>query len=123
MPLLVRCREADEALPALPVHVTGIAELDVRNERRNHPGGTLATLQRVCGGSDQDRADVILVVSSGDPTRAAAAIRAARPDLEAATNEQMLGRIEDGGFTYFRQISTVLTTVTVAFRAARSPCC
>jgi len=27
----------------------------------------------------------------------------------------MLGRIEQGGFTYFRQISTVLTTVTVAF--------
>ena len=27
----------------------------------------------------------------------------------------MLGRIQQGGFTYFRQISTVLTTVTVAF--------
>ena len=40
---------------------------------------------------------------------------AGRPDLRAATNAQMLGRIEQGGFTYFRQISTVLTTVTVAF--------
>jgi putative ABC transport system permease protein len=27
----------------------------------------------------------------------------------------MIGRIEQGGFTYFRQISTALTTVTVAF--------
>jgi putative ABC transport system permease protein len=115
VPLLVRCREADEALPALPVRVTGIAELTFELSDEITLAGSLATLQRVCGGSDQDRADVILVVSSGDPTRAAAAIRAARPDLEAATNEQMLGRIEDGGFTYFRQISTVLTTVTVAF--------
>ena len=60
---------------------------------------------------------MILVVSAGDPRRAAAAIRAARPDLQAATNEEMLGRIQDTGFTYFRQISSVLTTVTVTFSA------
>ena len=41
--------------------------------------------------------------------------RTASTDLRAATNQQMLGRIEQGGFTYFRQISTVLTTVTVSF--------
>ena len=29
----------------------------------------------------------------------------------------MLGRIQEGGFTYFRQISSVLTTVTVSFSA------
>lgn len=115
VPLLVRCREADEALPPLPVHVTGIAELTFELSDEITLAGALATLQRACAGTDQDRADVILVVSDGEPARAAAAIRAARPDLEAATNDQMLGRIEEGGFTYFRQISTVLTTVTVAF--------
>ena len=115
VPLLVRCREADEALPPLPVRVTGIAELTFELSDEITLAGSLATLQRVCGDPDQDRADVILVVSSGDPARTAGAIRAARPELEAATNEQMLGRIQDGGFTYFRQISTVLTTVTVAF--------
>jgi len=115
VPLLVQCHDADEALPPLPVQVTGIAELTFELSDEITLGGSLATLQQVCGGSDQDRADVILVVSSGGPARAAAAIRAARPDLEVATNEQMLGRIQDGGFTYFRQISAVLTTVTVAF--------
>ena len=32
-----------------------------------------------------------------------------------ATNEEVIGRIEQTGFTYFRQISTVLTTVTLTF--------
>jgi putative ABC transport system permease protein len=58
---------------------------------------------------------MILVRSAGDPDTAAESIRRLRPDLSAATNQEMLGRIEQGGFTYFRQISTVLTTVTVAF--------
>jgi putative ABC transport system permease protein len=60
---------------------------------------------------------MILVVSRGDASRAAESIRAARPELRVATNEEMLGRIQEGGFTYFRQISAVLTTVTVSFSA------
>jgi putative ABC transport system permease protein len=35
--------------------------------------------------------------------------------LRAATNSEVVGRIQQTGFTYFRQISTVLTTVTVSF--------
>jgi putative ABC transport system permease protein len=31
------------------------------------------------------------------------------------TNEQALGQLQQRGFTYFRQISTVLTAVTVSF--------
>ena len=31
------------------------------------------------------------------------------------TNDEVVGRLQETGFTYFRQISTVLTTVTVAF--------
>jgi ABC-type lipoprotein release transport system permease subunit len=115
--LLVQCRAAEEALPALPVRVSGIAEFTFELSDEITIAGPLAVLQRACGGSEQDAADVILVVSSGDAARTAAGIRSARPDLEAATNEQMLGRIQDGGFTYFRQISSVLTTVTVSFSA------
>jgi ABC-type antimicrobial peptide transport system permease subunit len=47
--------------------------------------------------------------------RAAAALRQARPDLRPLTNEEVLGRVERTGFTYFQQISTVLTTVTLTF--------
>jgi putative ABC transport system permease protein len=117
VPLLVRCHATDEALPPLPVRVSGVAELTFELSDEITLGGPLSTLQRACGGDDQDAADLILVVSAGDAARAAAAIRAARPDLEAATNQQMLDRLQDGGFTYFRQISSVLSTVTVAFAA------
>ena len=45
----------------------------------------------------------------------AAAVRAAQPRLNVATNEQVLGRLQRNGFTYFRQISAVLTAVTLGF--------
>jgi putative ABC transport system permease protein len=117
LPLSVRCHVADEALPPLWVKVTAVTEFTFELSEEITIGGPLAVLQKACGGTDQDQADMILVVSAGDARRTAAAIRTARPDLQAATNEEMLGRIQDTGFTYFRQISSVLTTVTVTFSA------
>ena len=117
LPLLVRCRASDEVLPPLPVRVAGVAELTFELSDEITVAGRLATLQRACGGDDQDEADVILAVSAGDAARAATTIRTARPELSAATNEEMLGRIQATGFTYFRQISSVLTAVTVTFAA------
>jgi putative ABC transport system permease protein len=58
---------------------------------------------------------MILVTSAGDPARAATDITALDPALAAITNEQAVTRMEQTGFTYFRQISTVLTTVTISF--------
>ena len=117
LPLSLRCHVADEALPPLPVKVTAVTEFTFELSEEITIGGPLAVLQQACAGTDQDQADMILVVSAGDARRTAAAIRTARPDLQAATNEEMLGRIQDTGFTYFRQISSVLTTVTVTFSA------
>jgi putative ABC transport system permease protein len=117
LPLRVSCGLGDEALPPVPVHVSGVAEFTFELGDELTVAGTMAALERACGGNVRDEADMVLVVSAGDPSRAAAAIRAAHPDLRAATNEEMLGRIQEGGFTYFRQISSVLTAVTVAFSA------
>jgi putative ABC transport system permease protein len=58
---------------------------------------------------------MILVTSAGDATAAAAAITAVAPDLRTLTNAQAIGRFQETGFTYFQQISAVLTTVTVTF--------
>ena len=55
------------------------------------------------------------MTSTGDPDGTTAAIRALRPEVTAATNSEVVGRLQQTGFTYFRQISTVLTTVTVSF--------
>jgi len=74
----------------------------------------MAVLDTACGGS-RDEADIILASAAGEPDVTAAAVRAAEPRLTVATNEQVLGRLQRNGFTYFRQISTVLTTVTLGF--------
>jgi putative ABC transport system permease protein len=117
LPLMVWCGVANEAHPSVPVRVSGVAAMTFELSDEITLGGRLTTLRRACGNTDQDDADMILVVSAGDPDKAAAAIRSLYPALEVATNEQMLGRIAEGGFTYFQQISSVLTTVTVTFSA------
>jgi putative ABC transport system permease protein len=113
--LRASCVAGSEALPPARLRIAGIAAFPFETASEHTLGGTLDTLAAACGGRAADEADLILVRSSGDPAAAAAAIAAARPELRAVTNEEMLGRLEQNGFTYFRQISAVLTTVTLAF--------
>jgi putative ABC transport system permease protein len=103
-----------ESLPPTRLTVVGIAEFPFATNARTI-GGTFDALEAACGGNIGDEADLILVRSAGDPSGTAAAIRAARPNLRAATNSEVVGRLQQTGFTYFRQISTVLATVTVGF--------
>lgn len=109
------CGTDARALPSVRLRVAGVAAFPFELTAEHSVGSRLETLGAACGGDNADRADMILVTSTGDPDAAAESILRLRPDLSAATNQQMLGRIQQGGFTYFRQISTVLTTVTVAF--------
>lgn len=117
LPLRLSCRSGTEALPPVPVTVTGIGTFTFELGDEMTIAGTMATLEAACGRNVADEADIILVVSAGDPDATARTIRTAHPELRTATNEEMLGRIQEGGFTYFQQISSVLTTVTVAFAA------
>ena len=104
-----------EALPATRLKVVGIAEFPFQTTNESTAGGTLDALKAVCGGNAGDAADLILVTSTGDASGTVAAVRAAYPELRAATNSEVVGRLQQTGFTYFRQISSVLTTVTVSF--------
>jgi putative ABC transport system permease protein len=113
--LRASCVSVSEALPPARLRVTGVAAFPFEAASEHTLGGTFETLTAACGGNGSDVADIVLVTSAGSPDAAAAAINAARPDLRAVTNEEMLGRLQQNGFTYFRQISAVLTTVTVAF--------
>jgi putative ABC transport system permease protein len=72
---------------------------------------------RACGGQGPDEADMVLVASSGraDAEDARAAIHRLRPDLHALTNEEVVARLQQADFSYFRQISAVLVTVTLSF--------
>lgn len=113
--LRASCSGAHEALPPVRFTVAGIAEFPFEEPGEATAAGTLAALTKACGGNADDEADLLLVMSAGNPDTTAAAIRTARPDLTTQTNQQVLGRLQEAGFTYFRQISTVLTTVTLSF--------
>jgi putative ABC transport system permease protein len=95
--------------------VAGIASFPFDTPDAATAATTAAALEDACGGQEPDAANVILVTAKDDPVVAAADITQLRPDLRAFTNDESVGRLEQGGFTYFRQISTVLTTVTVSF--------
>ena len=109
------CAAAGGAPPALSLRVAGIAELPFEEPGRAAVGATLATMEQACGTPEADRADFLAIISEGDPEAAAADIAALRPDLRPFTNTQLIGQLQQGSFTYFRQISAVLTTITLAF--------
>jgi putative ABC transport system permease protein len=109
------CESELDVLPPVTLRVIGVVSFPFELSTERTIAGDMSTLDAACGGNGRDQAHMVVVTSAGDPDVAAAAIQRLRPELRAATNAQMLGRIEQGGFTYFRQISTVLTTVTVAF--------
>ena len=109
------CAGGAEAQPTLVFRVTGIADFPFDGSGRPASGTTAGGLAEACGEEDAGAADFLAVISTGDPAAAAADISALRPDLRAFTNAQEVGQLQQRGFTYFRQISTVLTTVTVSF--------
>lgn len=113
--LRANCVGDREALPPAHLQVVGIAEFPFAGTTEDAMGGPLEALQAACGGNVGDEADLLLVTSVKEANETAAAIRAALPDLRPMTNDEVVGRLEETGFSYFRQISTVLTTVTVAF--------
>jgi putative ABC transport system permease protein len=109
------CASEREALPPTTMRVTGVAEFPFASATEDTLGGTFDALKGACAGNIGDEMDVMLVTSKGDPEGTASAIRAVRPDLSALTNEEVVGRLQQTSFSYFRQISVVLTAVTVSF--------
>jgi putative ABC transport system permease protein len=113
--LRASCRSSTQALPPAQFRVAGIAEFPFEAAGDHTVGGTYDAIAAACGERAVTDADLILVMSTGDPGTTAAAIRRVRGDLQVATNQEMIGRLERTGFTYFRQISTVLTVITLSF--------
>ena len=115
--LRASCSDDKQALPPMTFVVSGVAEFPFDTPN----GATVATsidmLAAACGGNEHDAADVIMVASQEDATTDTAALDVARllPELSVLSNAEAVSRFERGGFTYFRQISTVLTTVTLSF--------
>ena len=115
--LRASCTDQEQVLPPVPFTVSGIAQFPFDTPN----GATVATSLRMfaaaCGGNESNEADLIMVASQESAGPAAAVTDVARllPDLHVLSNAEAVNRFERGGFTYFRQISTVLTAVTVSF--------
>ncbi len=111
------CGPDRRALPARPFTVVGIAEFPFDDAEAETAAGRLSDLRSLCGDPDDDSVDMLLVRSSPreGAERAAAAIHAARPDLAVVTNAELVERFTHVEFSYFRQISAVLATVTLFF--------
>ena len=110
------CLGRRSILPTVEFEVVGIATFPFDPESQLTAAVTIADFDRACGG-EQDQADLFLVASRSRVTAEAAveAIQQLRPDLYVFSNDQLVDRFERVGFSYFRQISTVLATVTLTF--------
>jgi putative ABC transport system permease protein len=101
----------------VPFRVAGIAEFQFENAGDVVGATTRAGFDRAKTAEAGDEADVVIVASRAGfgAAAAAAAIQALRPDVHAFSNEQLVSRINENGFAYFRQISVVLSSITLAF--------
>jgi putative ABC transport system permease protein len=108
------CDPARAVSAARTFRLAGVAQFPFDDEAQNTAVMTRDALRDACGG-DLDEADMLLVASSAGAGDAVAAIRKVRPDLFPVTNEQIVSRMQTQGFTYFRQISAVLSTITLMF--------
>ena len=111
------CSQGRSSLPSINFRVVGIATFPFDGESELTAAAALPDFARACGEEDLDEADVLLVASRPElgADAAAQAIRRRLPGLYAFTNEELIDRFQQVGFTYFRQISTVLATITLFF--------
>lgn len=109
----------NSSVPPVTFHVNGIVEFPFDQARQLTAITSLTDFSRTCGAEARDEADMLMVASrdpDGEGSSAAVeAIRRVRPDLAAVTNEELVARFQQVEFSYFRQISFVLATITMFF--------
>jgi putative ABC transport system permease protein len=111
-----RCSAEPSMLPPVAARVAGVVAFPFDSAGQNTVAARFALFDQLCEGR-ADEADMLMVASRPEagPEAAVAAIRKARPDLSAFSNDQVLERFETVGLSYFRQISAALSAVTLSF--------
>jgi len=105
------------ALPKVVFVVVGVADFYFDTPDARTAAALLPAYWRAYGETRRDEADMLLLRSSAEsgPASAVARIREVYPDLNVFSNEQFLARFQRTEFSYFRQISFALSTVTLFF--------
>lgn len=111
-----RCSREPSAAPSLDVRIAGIGDFPFDAAESLTVAAWLPDLDRLCH-TRTGEAQLLLVASRPEvgPDVAVEAIRRARPDLVAFSNDEVIERFERVGFAYFQQISASLALVTIAF--------
>ncbi|HEX7140127.1 MAG TPA: FtsX-like permease family protein [Vicinamibacterales bacterium] len=111
------CSAEQSAMPPVPFRVVGVADFPFDTESQLSAVALGPAVRSACGAGTDDTADMVLVASREGfgADSAVSAIRRRRPDLHPATNDEIVARMQEQGFSYFRQISTVLSTITMLF--------
>jgi len=105
------------SFPAMELVVTGIVEIIFDDAEARTAATTREAYFRLHGLPDADTVDLLLVASAPGVRSAdtVAAIREAVPEYHPFSNADFVARFQRTDFTYFRQISFVLSTVTLFF--------
>jgi ABC-type lipoprotein release transport system permease subunit len=103
-------------VPPIIFRVGGIADFPFDEAGQLTAVTTLRDFARTCGETG-DEADMLMIASRAEygPDEAARAIRRVRPELEPVTNDELVARFQQVEFSYFRQISVVLASITMFF--------
>ena len=116
------CGGGRAVAPAIAFRVNGIAAFSFDSASELTAAMSLADLADLCGDVDPDEAEMILVTSraaggaaTAGADAAAGAIRRRLPEVFVATNAELVDRFQQEGNDYFRQISSVLASVTLFF--------
>jgi ABC-type lipoprotein release transport system permease subunit len=109
-------RGAATAAPPVRFRVTGVAAFPFDDPKAMTAGAQLRDFARTCGLDERGEVDIFLVASrAGGAEAAVRSIRALRSDLHAFSNDEIVARFQQVGFSYFRQISAVLSSITLFF--------
>ncbi|MGH9143334.1 MAG: ABC transporter permease [Vicinamibacterales bacterium] len=107
---------AASALPAINARVIGIGQFAFEAAGDDTVATTMEGLAAARGMPSDGMAEMVLVSSRpGTAVSVAAAIARLRPDLRVLSNDQVMEQFNQNAFSYFRQISTVLSSMTLAF--------
>jgi putative ABC transport system permease protein len=105
------------ALPPIDCRVVGVAQFAFSVAGSDDVATTLDAFHRASSEAGPGEADLILVSSRPEagPAAAVAAIQRARPGLSVYSNDDVVEQFNRNGFAYFRQISIVLSSLTMVF--------
>jgi len=115
--LSIRPPAIRSVVPPVACQVVGVARFAFGASSDDTVATTLDAFHRANGEADPGDADLIVIASRPDAgsARAVAAIAAIRPGVRAYSNDQVVEQFNRNGFAYFRQISFVLSSLTMVF--------